>query len=1122
MALSRGAPPLTSLLALSILLVFATETSADPGQTPNHQGGLFLPFPEGMAPDGTRYKTAYSCEGENMTITCEDPGSNPREMIQVVRGNFGRFSIALCNRHGQTDWSVNCMAPSTTNILKDRCDGLRGCTIPVQSSILPDACPGTHKYLEIHYACSSSKAPVVVQTNQHLPPWLQKGGNGPNQRKVWKPTLVGRDRVPHQGQSGSNLPGGPGDNDKVMFQATTLAPRKPILVTDKEAETPRVPITTPRPSTTTTMMMPVSASKPPPHPEEDDSPNRLDSIKNITDSEGALEDHFPASLDGSHPSEQATAASINIIPAEEDNSLTLGPGSTSLSFNPALWCPPTTARKLQWDGTQAGEEVVQPCPIGATGHARWTCVLVEIPREDHQTPQVLSRWASSQPDMSHCKSVAMTNLEAQVRKEDPENVLVSALAYLTRTKSLYGGDLETAVATMRTVANRIQYRLQQPTRNGGLQNKESHIRQVVQNVFRSANNVLDPINRQAWYDLNPDGQMKVATQLLLSLEENAFLLANVMNDPNSVLESSDILTLSVSVVDVTNRVQFPDKSSSVSALAFPVRGSNLLYVDDSVQISLRDAQIHAQGGLTEVVYLSFSNLHEIMGRAKIYLDRAGGTVDRQRVLNSRIISASLSQPGRHIQLSEPVQLAFRHLQDENMTDAVCVYWDIESHVWSDSGCRVISSNKTQTVCECDHLTNFAVAMVPTEGTNPSEAVFESILNRIDIIGSVVAAILVFCIVLFVFVFRRKMCGSPMSDDKCCCCLPSTILPKAFCTKDTSATNHKSQSFYSGSGGHGTASGALNKNSRTLLLNNSSRIPSQYVMSAKTLQHGVMGTVRVTPNGTATTLLPNGHHLSQHRTHITLNPYSTQLVDNINLMNPSKPGSTGSSSLDSGGGAMSPQLVQMGRGGGAAHDDVVYRAVSPHGHVYWEIDPSNPMLMHHHHQSQAASQLYDEAVVQPLSDLSDQSLEDRLSYSRQSSSRFSEQRPLISSPLQQPLLASVGRPEADALRPSTSMDQFGGRMSATPSHGGVSSTFVRTGANRFNSRNRKIPNKDESGRNVPEQLQTQVQIRDCKPIQVSVKSSEYIEAKIRTLRRNNNNCHQQQHHQQPQQHQHHLQ
>jgi hypothetical protein len=44
---------------------------------------------------------------------------------------------------------------------------------------------------------------------------------------------------------------------------------------------------------------------------------------------------------------------------------------------------------------------------------------------------------------------------------------------------------------------------------------------------------------------------------------------------------------------------------------------------------------------------------------------------------------------------------------------------------------------------------------------------------------------------------------------------------------------------------------------------------------------------------------------------------------------------------------------------------------------------------------------------------------------------------------------------------------------------------------------------QQSQSVPEQLQTQVQIRDILPIQVSVKSSEYIEAKIRTLRRDLN-------------------
>ena len=69
----------------------------------------------GEAPDGTRYKTDYRCEGDRMTVSCE-----PGETIQVVRANYGRFSIAICNKHGYTNWRVNCMSHTTTRILQKR------------------------------------------------------------------------------------------------------------------------------------------------------------------------------------------------------------------------------------------------------------------------------------------------------------------------------------------------------------------------------------------------------------------------------------------------------------------------------------------------------------------------------------------------------------------------------------------------------------------------------------------------------------------------------------------------------------------------------------------------------------------------------------------------------------------------------------------------------------------------------------------------------------------------------------------------------------------------------------------------------------------------------------------
>ena len=77
----------------------------------------FFPFDfAGENADGTKYQTAYRCEGQTLEITCESRDS----VIEVVRANYGRFSIAICNDHGNTDWSVNCMSPRTLRVIKAR------------------------------------------------------------------------------------------------------------------------------------------------------------------------------------------------------------------------------------------------------------------------------------------------------------------------------------------------------------------------------------------------------------------------------------------------------------------------------------------------------------------------------------------------------------------------------------------------------------------------------------------------------------------------------------------------------------------------------------------------------------------------------------------------------------------------------------------------------------------------------------------------------------------------------------------------------------------------------------------------------------------------------------------
>ena len=206
-------------------------------------------------------------------------------------------------------------------------------------------------------------------------------------------------------------------------------------------------------------------------------------------------------------------------------------------------CAPVTSRYLNWNWTEAGDISIQPCPTGSTGLARWACEEQLI--KGHKKPH----WQGRQPDMSDCKSTLMTDLESRIRKQDPENVLASKLALLTqppndvddfkegsKEKRLYGGDLEAAVAVMKSIANRLQYLMQTQQ----FYNKESYLQEIFQNIFRSGSNLLSSKYRGAWNDLSRNHRIKVASSLMSILEEHAFLLADVLQQPETVIESTKL------------------------------------------------------------------------------------------------------------------------------------------------------------------------------------------------------------------------------------------------------------------------------------------------------------------------------------------------------------------------------------------------------------------------------------------------------------------------------------------------------------------------------------------------------------------------------------------------------
>ncbi|RWS28342.1 hypothetical protein B4U80_04140, partial [Leptotrombidium deliense] len=94
------------------------------------------------------YRTSITCEGRQLWIRCED-GTR----INVLRANFGRFSILICNDHGNLEWSVDCMAARSTKVMQESCSNKQNCTVPATTALFGDSCPGTLKYLEVQYQC---------------------------------------------------------------------------------------------------------------------------------------------------------------------------------------------------------------------------------------------------------------------------------------------------------------------------------------------------------------------------------------------------------------------------------------------------------------------------------------------------------------------------------------------------------------------------------------------------------------------------------------------------------------------------------------------------------------------------------------------------------------------------------------------------------------------------------------------------------------------------------------------------------------------------------------------------------------------------------------------------------
>ncbi|XP_036095780.1 adhesion G protein-coupled receptor E3 isoform X3 [Molossus molossus] len=135
----------------------------------------------------------------------------------------------------------------------------------------------------------------------------------------------------------------------------------------------------------------------------------------------------------------------------------------------------------------------------------------------------------------------------------------------------------------------------------------------------------------------------------------------------------------------------------------------------NLNIQMNSLDIHCndiiQGNIPgphAVAFISYSSLGNIINATFF-----GEINEKDRVyLNSQVVSVAIG-PKRIISLSKKVNLSFQHVKMKPLSKTVfCVFWEStekDGH-WSSDGCSLVQLNESHTICECTHLSSFAVLM----------------------------------------------------------------------------------------------------------------------------------------------------------------------------------------------------------------------------------------------------------------------------------------------------------------------------------------------------------------------------------------------------------------------------
>ena len=325
------------------------------------------------------------------------------------------------------------------------------------------------------------------------------------------------------------------------------------------------------------------------------------------------------------------------------------------------YCPAELYDNINWWTTTYGETDIRRCPSGYTGNSSRTCFLN-------------GKWDN--PVYINC--VDKTLVESSEKLQKLENI----------------GDSEKVSKAISEVLDSVGNFTEtgdhdkDPIKSGDLQKMTDILSQIIrignsrnatvksEKVVDVINAILNSGNNESWTEVNEKGQSGGGSADIMKIVED---LGSLVKKGLNKNESKTIkrANLEIEISEMKQELTFPQNSKS---------------------LIIEDQQVISGKFYTVALYKTMSSILPTAPNSSI---------------GSDVIALSFDQT---ITLEKNITITFeRNKQvDFQNPEVSCGYWNFTNNSWSYSGCYLKQDNAQYSTCTCNHLTNFAILMSPSD------------------------------------------------------------------------------------------------------------------------------------------------------------------------------------------------------------------------------------------------------------------------------------------------------------------------------------------------------------------------------------------------------------------------